>query len=382
MTRAKAQQSVSAQSVRLDDVCFLNMGQSPDSSSYKDCADGLPFYQGNADFGQYYPTPRVWCNAPKKIANKDDVLISVRAPIGAVNFATEKCCIGRGLASLRAKPNCDKWYLFFSLKSKTAELNARGTGSTFKAINKKSLQDIRLPLPSLPEQIRIADDLRKVLDLSENVEERISLLDQAVKSHFLGMFGDPKDNPHGWQVGLVSDLAKYWNGLTYKPDDVSNEGTIVLRSSNIQNNAIDLGDLVRVNVKAKEKNFVQAGDILMCSRNGSAALVGKTAIIPSLAEKMYFGAFMMIIRAECPEYLNAFFKTKAFRAQIACGKTATVNQITCTMMDKVRVPLPPLPLQRKFAKFVAEVEKLKANLRETAATLDQIYRAKQQEYFG
>ena len=279
----------------------------------------------------------------------------------------------------------DPRFLFFTLMAK---YEMRVTESMFNKTT--GIQNLKMSLymampialPSIPIQRHIADELDRLLALKKNTEGRLVLLDQIVKSRFVEMFGDPQTNPMGWPVGCVSDVSDYWNGLTYKPADVSNRGIIVLRSSNIQNGEIDLTDLVRVNVKAKEKNYVQTGDILMCSRNGSAALVGKTAIIPPLAEKMYFGAFMMIVRAECPEYLNAFFKTKAFRAQIACGKTATVNQITCTMMDKVRVPLPPLPLQRKFAKFVAEVEKLKANLRETAATLDQIYRAKQQEYFG
>ena len=85
---------------RLGDICEINMGQSPDSSSYNDNNDGLPFFQGNADFGELYPTVRVWCSQPSKVANKNDILISVRAPIGALNIADCKCCIGRGIAAL------------------------------------------------------------------------------------------------------------------------------------------------------------------------------------------------------------------------------------------------------------------------------------------
>ena len=84
----------------LKDVCCINMGQSPDSKSYNDSKEGIPFFQGNADFGERYPITRVWCNAPTKIAEKDDILISVRAPIGALNYAKETCCIGRGLAAI------------------------------------------------------------------------------------------------------------------------------------------------------------------------------------------------------------------------------------------------------------------------------------------
>ena len=202
------------------------------------------------------------------------------------------------------------------------------------------------------------------------------------KSRFVEMFGDPMTNPKGWPTGRVSDLAKYWNGLTYKPENVSDTGTIVLRSSNIQGGSLDFADIVRVNISAKEKNLVAPGDVLMCSRNGSAALVGKTAIIPKTDERMYFGAFMMILRSEVPEYLNAFFATKAFRSQITCGATSTVNQITCTMMDNVSLPLPPKDLMREFAAFVEKVDKLAFAARRRWDVAKQLYRAKIQEYFG
>ena len=86
--------------VTLKDVCTINMGQSPDSDSYNDNGEGVPFFQGNADFGERYPVTRKWCSAPTKMAAPEDILISVRAPIGAMNYAKEECCIGRGLAAL------------------------------------------------------------------------------------------------------------------------------------------------------------------------------------------------------------------------------------------------------------------------------------------
>src|SRR3990167_7917596 len=100
------------------DLCTIIMGQSPPSSSYNTSGNGLPFYQGKKDFGKIYPKPSVWCNAPAKIAEDNDVLISVRAPVGPVNFCKEKTAIGRGLSVLRAnKKNLDYWYLFLFLNS-------------------------------------------------------------------------------------------------------------------------------------------------------------------------------------------------------------------------------------------------------------------------
>ena len=81
---------------RLEEICAINMGQSPDSSTYNEDGNGLPFFQGNADFGEIYPAVRMWCSEPTKIAREKDILISVRAPIGALNIANCECCIGRG----------------------------------------------------------------------------------------------------------------------------------------------------------------------------------------------------------------------------------------------------------------------------------------------
>ena len=110
--------------IALKDVCKINMGQSPNSSNYNDYGDGMPFFQGNADFGERYPITRVWCNTPTKIAQAEDILISVRAPIGALNYAKEECCIGRGLAAITPDRNkVSQDFIYWALKGKKAELN-------------------------------------------------------------------------------------------------------------------------------------------------------------------------------------------------------------------------------------------------------------------
>ena len=139
--------------VALKDVCKINMGQSPDSSSYNDNQEGIPFFQGNADFGDKYPVTRVWCNDPTKIAQAEDILISVRAPIGDLNYAKEKCCIGRGLAAITPdKSKVSLEYIYWLLKAKSVELNSKGTGSTFKAISRKVLEETMVPKVDFDKQ--------------------------------------------------------------------------------------------------------------------------------------------------------------------------------------------------------------------------------------
>ena len=138
---------------KLGEICKINMGQSPDSSTYNNNKEGIPFFQGNADFGKINPTIRLWCSNPVKIAKENDILISVRAPIGALNISDCECCIGRGLASLTITTDkCIQKFLWYSLINRTHELISKGTGSTFKAINKQILFDLKIPLPPLEEQ--------------------------------------------------------------------------------------------------------------------------------------------------------------------------------------------------------------------------------------
>lgn len=173
------------------------------------------------------------------------------------------------------------------------------------------------------------------------------------------MFGDPTLNPQKYPVKLLSDIAEYWNGLTYKPEDVAESGTIVLRSSNIKNAQLDFSDIVRVNCKISDRKYVQDNDILMCSRNGSARLVGKVALIKGLDEPMSFGAFMMIIRSSYYAYLMTYFQMPAFRLQITTGATTTINQITSNMLDKVHLPVPDVQTLREFQLFTKQVDKSK-----------------------
>jgi type I restriction enzyme S subunit len=128
----------------------------------------------------------------------------------------------------------------------------------------------------------------------------------------------------GWEIKRLPQIAEYFIGLTYSPKDVSNDGIIVLRSSNIQNDELDLSDLVRVARPVKAMLKVRDGDILMCSRNGSKRLVGKTTVIGSLPEDMTFGTFMTVIRGKHNPYLAWFFKSDAFREQLGVGENTMI----------------------------------------------------------
>jgi type I restriction enzyme S subunit len=163
--------------------------------------------------------------------------------------------------------------------------------------------------------------------------------------------------PSGWLWVPMGELGETNVGLTYSPNDVAKVGTPVLRSSNIQNGKLDFEDLVRVGSQPKESAMVENGDLLICARNGSRALVGKVAIIEDLPERSAFGAFMAIFRSEVNRYLYTFISSPVFRSVIDEVNTTTINQITQNNLRSTLAPLPPLAEQHRI---VARVDALMA----------------------
>jgi type I restriction enzyme S subunit len=141
------------------------MGQSPPSEFYNKEKNGLPFLQGNADFGPINPTPQIYCSSPIKIAKKSDVLISVRAPVGEVNIAKEDYCIGRGLGAIRSKKEVNHEFLFYCLLNSKQQLDSISGGSTFKAVTKNQLEKFRISLPPIHEQKKIAEKYLCILNI-------------------------------------------------------------------------------------------------------------------------------------------------------------------------------------------------------------------------
>ena len=151
--------------VELGGVCVVSMGQSPPSSTYNTDKKGLPFFQGKAEFTTLHPVVQKWCNKPKKTAEVDDILLSVRAPVGATNIANQKCAIGRGLAAITYTPYK---YIFYYLKLIESKLDTQGTGTTFKAISGKVLKSQIVPLAPQPEQRAIVAKIEQLFSELDN----------------------------------------------------------------------------------------------------------------------------------------------------------------------------------------------------------------------
>lgn len=308
-----------------------------------------------------------YASSPDKSRRCDEYLYDCKAIImgtggsATLHYYDGKFSTSTDCLTLIPNENIRAKYLYYFFLANMDVLEAGFKGAGLKHTNKGYIDNIEITkIPSLSSQDKIVNLFDGLASRIEKERRQIEKLDELVKARFVEMFDSSKTYP----IRPLSDIAEYWNGLTYKPTDVSDGGTIVLRSSNIQNMQLDLDDIVRVKCDISNKKIVKKNDILMCSRNGSAKLVGKVALIPNLPEQMSFGAFMMIIRSEYYQYLMTYFQLPEFRSQISTG-TTTINQITRYMLDKINLPVPDKASIDEFFTFVTQVDKSKFALVES-----------------
>ena len=379
---------------RLDDVCAITMGQSPDSSTYNKERNGLPFFQGNADFGEIHPSVRMWCSEPSKIARENDILISVRAPIGALNIANCECCIGQGLAALTVNNDiCTREYLWYALSSKIDELNSKGTGSTFKAVNKSTLSETEIPLPPLDEQRHIAATLDKVTDLISKRRQQLDKLDELVKARFVEMFGDLADPKCQYaRCKLV--------GACVDPDDIKCGpfGT-QLSKDEYQESGVAVWEIPQINSGFKEypTHFLTAekarqlsayslipGDIAM-SRKGN---VGRCGLYPKTFKPGIIHSDVLRIRVDSNRVDPCFMMyqlhfSRAVERQIEMVSSGAIMAgINVTKLKHIYVHIPPVNLQRQFTYFVDQTENIKTTISRSLEKLETLKKALMQEYFG
>ena len=203
-------------------VVLINMGQSPSSEDCNIDGIGIPFLQGNAEFGTYSPTAKNYCPIPKKIADKGDLLFSVRAPVGALNYADMQYGIGRGLCSLKSRSSINSSFLWWVLPTYKYQLDAIATGSTFEAVSAEEVANLKFPLPTIVEQQKIANVLdhetTQIDTLIAKQEKLIELLKekrQAVISHAVTKGLNPNVSMKDSGVEWLGQVPEHW---TVKPN--------------------------------------------------------------------------------------------------------------------------------------------------------------------
>lgn len=374
--------------VMLKDVCAINMGQSPDSSSYNDNGEGVPFFQGNADFGERYPIARKWCSAPTKMAAPDDILISVRAPIGAMNYARESCCIGRGLAALTPdKSKVSSEFIFWLLKGKNQELNSKGTGSTFKAIGRKVLEETLVPDISLEKQTECSVILEKVYAVIQARKAELQKLDNLIKARFVEMFGDVIQNDKDWEQYTFSDITTSRLGKMLDAKQQTGEYAYpYLANFNVQWFRIEIENLNKMDFnEADRQEFeLRDGDLLVCE----GGEIGRCAVWHNEIQPCYFQKALHRVRCNqrivLPDYMAWWFKYNCDHKGFAAieGAKATISHLPGAKLKALKVTVPPIDLQTQFVAFLEQVDKLKVVVQKALDEAQTLFDSLIQQYFG
>lgn len=375
------------------EISTIISGQSPPSSAYNDAREGTAFYQGNADFGDLHPVPRVWTSAGPKRAKARDVLVSVRAPVGAVNMADHECVIGRGLAAVRAGVDSDPWFLFFALSHLRPELESRASGSTFPSINGSTLADLEIPAFALQEQASIGRVLRLVVEHVRRedhaIEETRDLKRAAMRSLLtFGTRGEPQRQteigllPESWDIVPLGTLGRVGNGSTPRKSRVEfwDGGSVPwLTSAKVYDREITVADQFVTDTALRECHLpiVEPGAVLIAI-TGQGKTLGHSAVLRIRATVNQHLAYVATdLRRADPSYLRGYLETMYDRfRQVGLGGGSTKGALTCAFLRTVPVPMPKsIEEQREISGvFDAIDEKIEIH-RRRRAMLDELLKS-------
>ncbi len=388
------------------------MGQSPPSSTYNTEGRGLPFFQGKAEFGELYPCVRKWCAEPKKVANAEDVLISVRAPVGPTNLCPEKACIGRGLAAIRGCQGTEARYLLYVLRAFERQISDQGAGTTFAAISGADLKSFGIPICPLPEQRRIVAKIEELftrldagvaaLERAQALLERYrqSVLKEAFEGRLTAAWREAHrhelepaaallerirreretaeqtgqrrlpggelptlaieelaDLPDGWEWARLGDLSTAIQyGYTAKavPEPV---GPKMLRITDIQNQRVYWDSVPHCKIKKDEADryFLNSGDLLF-ARTG--ATVGKSFLVTGQVPDAVFASYLIRVRlagALSSSFIYQYLQSTLYWQQISeLQQGIGQPNVNGRKLAGLVVPLPPKAEQDVIVRELSE----------------------------
>lgn len=371
--------------------CSLNMvaqviaGQSPKGTALTTDSNDTEFHQGKTFFGrQYIQNSGAYTNEPTKIAPKESILLSVRAPVGAVNLTDRKICIGRGLFAIVPNDQLLVKFLYFVLLTKARELQSKSTGTTFKAVTGKVVRDLYVPVPPLKEQARIVDkvsDALEEIDRAEKAYEELQTLAGVLRGQILQEAIQGKLVPQlaeegvAEQIGVAPDelpfeIPESWKwchlkGITQKihygfTASAANAGNAkLLRITDIQDGRVNWDTVPFCDVPEKKLASCKLGesDVVIARTGGT---IGKSFLLTDVSDVAVFASYLirLIPCAEVvnPKYLMVFLNSPEYWKQLKAMSQGTGQpNVNAKSLSTLLLPLPPLDEQ---ARIVAKVEEL------------------------
>jgi len=370
----------------LKDVCDISMGQAPVGTSYNENSEGYALLAGAGDFGELVPEPKKFTTKPTRLSKVNDLILCIRATIGDLNWSDKEYCLGRGVAGLRPiQSKLDKNYLWHFINVNKGELASKGTGSTFKQVNRSHIEGWKIPLPPLAEQKRIAAILDKADAIRRKRQQAIQLADDFLRAVFLDMFGDPVTNPKGWEVEPLSKVATVTTGNTpsrkipeyygdhiewIKSDNINTPSHILTKASEyLSSEGMKVG------------RVVPSGSTLVTCIAGSPDCVGNAAFTNREV------AFNQQINALTPkEGINKWFLYALILSSKKIIQGASTNSMKGMVskgnMEKLIFFLPPKPLQDKFSEIFEKYMVNGGKLRVLQSESDKCFASLSQKAFA
>lgn len=365
----------------LTGIAKVVMGQSPPPSTYNEEGRGLPFFQGKAEFGETYPTAVKYCSEPLRIADPDDILMSVRAPVGPVNLSLSKCCIGRGLCAIRAiRQKLDQMYLFYYLRWIESRLSKLGQGSTFAAIGKRDLERIKVPHPvNLENQRRITSIIQRAHQLKQGRQQANQILNRILNSTFLKIVGG-KGFPRE-EIGIhvvkteVRDPGKRPNEYFKYIDIAGVDNTTGL--------IVDAKEILGSEAPSRARRVVRRDDVIVSTVRPN---LNATALVPPELDNQICSTGFCVLRTKPSlnaKYLYTFTRRKEFIDTLSARmKGASYPAVTNDDILDIRIPLPPIDLQDKFSAIFDQIQKTSNKQEESTKEIADLFNSIMQKAFS
>lgn len=381
-------------SAALAEVCTVIMGQAPAGHTYNERGDGLPLIAGAGDFEGDYPRPKKYTTANNvRVSEPGDVIVGIRASIGAKVLADDVYCLGRGVAGLRAGPLLEPRYLWHWVAFAAPMLAAKGRGATFLQVNKNDIAELEIGLPPIEEQRRIASILNAADALRSKRRQALEKLDTLTQSIFIDMFGDIAVNDGRWPTKELGEvLAKVDSGKSPvcldRPAAPGEWG--VLKAGAVtycqfdwrQSKALPPG------VEPDPRLEVREGDVLF-SRKNTYDLVAAAAYVHEAPDRLLMSDLIFRLVIKDTSILNGLFlqaqliqpRVRAGIQSRAGGSAGSMPNISKAKLMEVTVCVPPASIQLEFARRATKAREVELKMRSDLAMQNELFQALQQRAF-
>ena len=356
---------------QIGDVCNVIAGQSPKGSAYNDQGVGLPFYQGKKEFrDRHIGPPTTWTSVITKEGEPGDILMSVRAPVGPINEATQRICIGRGLAAIRAKDELDRDFLWYALLWLQPTIKG-SVGAVFDSINKAGIESLPIPVPPLEEQQRIVAVLDEAFEglararahTEANLQNARELFERQLGEYF-------SDTPKEWLSRKLKQItSKIGSGATPRggAGAYKNEGISLIRSLNVHDRWFKEDKLAFIDDEQADKLsnvVIDERDVLL---NITGASIARCCVAPSGFLPARVNQHVQIIRPDhdvlSPEFLTLMLTSQPYKdGLLKTGEDngSTRQALTKALIQNLEVAFPPELVQQEAAVATLEAAETKS----------------------